>query len=241
MGLFSNILGNKNYKWKFIENGNGPEYSLDSTDVETFKKDPIASIARELCQNSIDARKGEEPVTVEFKSFYLNTKDLPGIDALKNEMICCRDSYQQGTKYYKKFDSMVSHLEREQIFCLRVSDYNTKGLEGVKSFDRNKAFYYLTKGNGLTTKDNATSGGSKGIGKFASFVASDLQTVFYSTLNEANEEGYLGITKLASRLLDEETGMCTTGYGYYCSTEKVLPILEKLVIIHLLNELESLL
>ena len=51
MGLFNNILGNKNYKWKFIENGNGPEYSLDSTDVETFKKDPIASIARELCQN----------------------------------------------------------------------------------------------------------------------------------------------------------------------------------------------
>ena len=37
MGLFSNILGSKNYKWKFIENGNGPEYSLDSTDVETFK------------------------------------------------------------------------------------------------------------------------------------------------------------------------------------------------------------
>lgn len=230
MGLFNNILGNKNYKWKFIENGNGPEYSLDSTDVETFKKDPIASIARELCQNSIDARKGTEPVVVEFKSFYLNTKDLPGIDALKHEMICCRDSYKQGTKYYKKFDSMVSHLEREQILCLRVSDYNTKGLEGVKSFDRNKAFYYLTKGNGLTTKDNATSGGSKGIGKFASFVASDLQTVFYSTLNEDNEQGYLGITKLASRLLDEESGMCTTGYGYFCSTEKVLPILEKLVL-----------
>ena len=79
MGLFNNILGNKNYKWKFIENGNGPEYSLDSTDVETFKKDPIASIARELCQNSIDARKGEKPVMVEFKSFYLNTKDLQRI------------------------------------------------------------------------------------------------------------------------------------------------------------------
>lgn len=230
MGLFNNILGNKNYKWKFIENGNGPEYSLDSTDVETFKKDPIASIARELCQNSIDARKGIAPVIVEFKSFYLNSKELPGIDALKHEMICCRNSYQQGTKYYKKFDSMVSHLEREQILCLRVSDYNTKGLEGVKSFDRNKSFYYLTKGNGLTTKENATSGGSKGIGKFASFVASDIQTVFYSTLNDDNEEGYLGITKLASRLLDEESGMCTTGYGYYCSTEKVLPILEKVAL-----------
>lgn len=230
MGLFNSLLGSKDYKWKFIENGYGNESSLDSTDVETFKKDPIASIARELCQNSVDARRAEEPVKVEFKSFYLNTKDLPGINELKNEMICCRNSYDTGTKYYKKFDSMVSHLERDQILCLRVSDFNTKGLEGVATNDRNKAFYYLTKGNGLTTKANATSGGSKGIGKFASFVASDLQTVFYSTLNENNEEGYLGITKLASRLLNEETGMCTTGYGYYCSTEKVLPILDKLVL-----------
>ena len=227
MGLLDGILGNKDYKWKFIENGYGNESSLDSTDIETFKKDPIASIARELCQNSVDARKGEEPVVIEFKSFYLNSNELPGVHALKNEMILCRDSYDINSKYYKKFDSMVSHLERPQILCLRISDFNTKGLEGVATNDRNKAFYYLTKGNGLTTKDNATSGGSKGIGKFASFVASDLQTVFYSTLNENNEEGYLGITKLASRLLDEETGMCTTGYGYYCRTEKVLPILEK--------------
>lgn len=230
MRLFNNLLRNKDYKWKFIENGYGNESSLDSTDVETFKKDPIASIARELCQNSIDARKEKGPVMVEFKSFSLNTKDLPGILELKNEMILCRDSYDFGSKYYKKFDSMVSHLEKEKILCLRVSDFNTKGLEGVASNARNKAFYYLTKGNGLTTKDNATSGGSKGIGKFASFVASDLQTVFYSTLNEDNEKGYLGITKLASRLLNEETGMCTTGYGYYCSTEKVLPILDELIL-----------
>ena len=104
MGLFDNILGAKDYKWKFIENGYGNESSLDSTDIETFKKDPIASIARELCQNSIDARKGEEPVVVEFKSFYLNTKELPGIKELKNEMCLCRDSYEPGTKYYKKFD-----------------------------------------------------------------------------------------------------------------------------------------
>lgn len=230
MGLFDTLRGVKDYKWRFIENGYGNESSLDSTDVETFKKDPIASIARELCQNSIDARKAEEPVKVVFKSFYLNTNELPGIDDLRNEMICCRNSYEPGTKYYRKFDSMVSHLDRLQILCLRVSDFNTKGLEGVATNDRNKSFYYLTKGNGLTTKDNATSGGSKGIGKFASFVASDLQTVFYSTLNENNEEGYLGITKLASRLLNEETGMCTTGYGYYCTTDKVLPILNKLVL-----------
>ena len=227
MGILNNILGNKDIKWKFIENGYGNESSLDSTDTETFKEDPIGSIARELCQNSIDARNSAEPVIVNFKSFYLETKKLPGIEELKKEMTMCRDSYKTPShKYYKKFDEMISHLEREKIFCLRISDFNTKGLEGVKTNARDKAFYYLTKGNGLTTKDNSTSGGSKGIGKFASFVASNIQTVFYSTLNEDKEEGYIGITRLASRVIDEESGLCTTGYGYYSRSEKVLPILE---------------
>lgn len=49
MGLFDTLRGIKDHKWRFIENGYGNESSLDSTDVETFKKDPIASIARELC------------------------------------------------------------------------------------------------------------------------------------------------------------------------------------------------
>lgn len=217
-------------KWKFIENGYGNESSLDSTDVETFKKDPIASLARESCQNSIDARRNEEPVKIVFKSFLIKTNSIPGIKELKEELIACRDSHEQNTKYYKKFDSMISCVEREEILCLRISDFNTKGLEGVATNDRNKAFYYLTKGNGLTTKISSNSGGSKGIGKFASFVASDLQTVFYATLNENNEKGYIGISKLASRLLNQETGMCTTGYGYFCRSEKVLPILETLVL-----------
>ncbi len=226
MSLFNFSKNN----WKFIENGYGNESSLDSTDVETFKKDPIASLARELCQNSIDARSGEEAVNVVFKSFYMKTAEIPGILELKKELIACRDSYEINSKYYKKFDKMIADVERDEILCLRVSDFFTKGLEGVATNDRNKAFYYLTKGNGLTTKISSNSGGSKGIGKFASFVASNLQTVFYSTLNENNEKGYIGITKLASRLLNEETGMCTTGYGYYSRTEKVLPILDDLIL-----------
>lgn len=231
MRVFDNMFDNfSRNKWKFIENGYGNESSLDSTDVETFKKDPIASLARESCQNSIDARSGEHSVRIEFKSFYLETQNIPGIKELKEELIACRDSYQLNSKYYKKFESMIQDVEKDKILCLRISDFYTKGLEGVATNDRNKAFYYLTKGNGLTTKISSNSGGSKGIGKFASFVASNLQTVFYSTLNENNEQGYLGISKLASRLLNEETGMCTTGYGYYCKTEKVLPILENLVL-----------
>lgn len=225
--MFNNF---KNEKWRFIENGYGCESGLDSSDIETFKKDPIASLARESCQNSIDARKGDEPVKIHFKSFEIETNKIPGIKELKNELEECRDSYEIGTKYYKKFEQMINEANENKILCLRISDFNTTGLNGVKSNDRKKSFYYLTKGNGLTTKIGSTSGGSKGIGKFASFVASSIHTVFYSTLNEDDEKGYMGISKLTSRPIKEKPGMSTTGYGYYCNTEKINPILNNLVL-----------
>lgn len=215
-------------EWKFIGNGNGTETSLDSTDTETFKKDPIASLARELCQNSLDARREEKPVKVEFKPFEIYSKDFPGLKKFREELVACRDSYEKNSKYYNAFEMMIKTVDEEKIECLRISDFNTIGLEGVKDNDRKKAFYYLTKGNGLTTKIGLDSGGSKGIGKFASFVASKLQTVFYYTLNVNEEKGYIGIAKLASRELDPRTQECTTGYGYFCKPEKVSPILDKL-------------
>lgn len=195
--------------------------------METFKKDPIASLARESCQNSVDAQKNEEAVLIQFKEFYMYTKDIPGISDLVNEIKACRDSNDNGSRQYAQFNNMLEYLKNEKIPCLRISDFNTKGLDGVGKNSRDKAFYRLTKGNGQTTKENGINGGSKGIGKFASFVNSQIQTVFYSTLNMDNEKGFLGISKLASRPLDNEL-LCTTGYGYYSKTEKVLPILDDL-------------
>lgn len=214
-------------RWKFIENNYGNDNGLDSTDMETFKKDPISSLARESCQNSVDAQKSDESVLIQFKVFYMNTKDIPGVNDLIGEIKACRDSNGNGTRQYTQFNNMLEYLKNEKIPCLRISDFNTKGLEGVRKNSRDKAFYRLTKGNGQTTKENGVNGGSKGIGKFASFVNSQIQTVFYSTLNMDNEKGFLGISKLASRPLDNEL-LCTTGYGYYSKTDKVLPILDDL-------------
>lgn len=44
-------------KWRFPGNGYTQDQGLDTADMETFKRDPISSLARELCQNSIDAKK----------------------------------------------------------------------------------------------------------------------------------------------------------------------------------------
>ncbi len=188
--MFNELFFKDKPKWKFIENNYGNDNGLDSTDMETFKKDPIASLARESCQNSIDAQKNENAVLIQFKVFYMNTKDIPGINDLINEITECRNSNIEGSRQYIQFNNMLEYLKNKSIPCLRISDFNTKGLEGVQSNSRDKAFYRLTKGNGQTTKENGINGGSKGIGKFASFVNSQIQTVFYSTLNMNNERGF---------------------------------------------------
>lgn len=48
-------------KWRFPDNNYTSENGLDTSDMEMFKKDPVSSLAREICQNSIDAAFGENP------------------------------------------------------------------------------------------------------------------------------------------------------------------------------------
>ncbi len=50
--------------WRFVGNNYATETGLDTADMETFKKDPISSLAREICQNSIDARAGKDKVVI---------------------------------------------------------------------------------------------------------------------------------------------------------------------------------
>lgn len=215
---------NDNPKWQFIKNGNGDMNSIESTDTESFQKVPIDSLARELTQNSLDARAGEHPAKIEFKTFSMDVKDIPGIVDLKKEIQSCIDFYPSNSLYRRLFINMFQELENENIQCLRISDYYTTGLEGVASGKNMTPFNYLVKGNGFTSKKGKNSGGSKGMGKFSTFLSSTIHTVFYSTLNVNNERGYMGVVKLGSRELDDNSQM-TTGKGYYSIGEKVLPIL----------------
>ncbi len=94
-------------KWEFIKNNYGNDNGLDSSDMETFKKDPVASLARESCQNSVDAQEGNEAVLIQFKVFYMDTKDIPGIKNLISEIKACRDSNSVSSKQYRQFLSHV--------------------------------------------------------------------------------------------------------------------------------------
>ena len=213
----------KEKMWRFPGNNYLQEQGIDTPDMETFAQDPIASLARESCQNSIDARIEGQTARIEFKTFDIMRDEIPGVDRIEKEIDSCLDYRKNNIKLYNTLYNMKNNINNSIIHCIRVSDFNTVGLKGINNLD-DSPFYLLTRGTGISDK-NGAKGGSKGIGKFASFVASSFNTVFYSTLNMDGEKGYIGICKLCSTRM-EGTDEKTQGTGYFGLDNKNMPILE---------------
>lgn len=214
--------------WRFPDNRYTNENGLDTSDMEMFKKDPVSSLAREICQNSIDAAFGDKPVRVEFSLFQIAREEVPGIDDLTDQINACYEYKKGSAKEGPALAELKKSIEKPTIICLRVSDFHTTGVTGAKTNERGTPFYNLTKGSGVSDK-GGSSGGSKGIGKFASFVVSTTNTVFYSTRANDGSCGYIGISKLRSTPIPEQDpDLLTMGIGYYGTGEKNLPILGEL-------------
>ena len=227
------------FKWRFPASKHGEKRGITYGDVEAFRNRPYQAFAREIIQNSIDARDSDEsPVEIEFSSFELDRDSLPGFAELEAQIRRCKELWAHKEDYRKTFDNFFHVLGKEKIQCLRVSDYNTTGLVGVDSIesDGNK-FLALTKGTGVSEKtDSSHAGGSKGMGKNAAFLMSKIMTVFYSTnanrglkQNDLSRHfGYIGVANLCSGWIDDEHKNqgddYTQGTGYYSPNESNLAI-----------------
>lgn len=222
----------ENEKWRFPASGHGERKGISSGDIEAFKKTPIKSFAREILQNSIDARDSdEEPTQVEFKLFKIPTINIPGYSDLKEQLRRCIEFWAYKDDYVKEYKYIIQILEQKEIICLRVSDFNTTGLIGVESeIQKQNNFLALTKGTGVSEKNDLLAGGSKGVGKNAAFLMSSVNTVFYST--KANQDiqgnkgvfnGAIGVSELVSGYLKddnkEQNRDYTQGTGYFSGNE----------------------
>ena len=214
-------------KWRFKDNGYGQGVGLNEGGIETFKDNPDASLAREICQNSIDARIGDKPAVVEFKTFKLDRNRIYGVDDLASEIENCYRFRIGKQPEEKQLKSMLDCINQDVLICLRISDFNTTGLIGVSNDEIDKPFYNLTKGSGTSDK-TGTSGGSKGIGKFAAFEASLTNTVFYSTRTTDGEIGGIGISKLRSAPIEGKPKLLTQGIGYFGLDHTNAPILQEI-------------
>jgi hypothetical protein len=217
---------NNAYKdWNFPLNNDGEEDGENDTGIETFNKNPIISLAREICQNSLDAedKDAKAPVTVHFEKVSLSKADFPNLESFLKVLEACK-AYSSSPKAQKLFSNAIKIMNSEEIPCLKISDFNTTGLKGIS--EKNSDWYKLTKRKGDSGKADGKLG-SFGIGKFAPFAASDTRTVFYNTKNQDGQYGFQGIARLISHELD---GNIKRGVGYYGVSERNAPITEKISI-----------
>lgn len=218
--------------WNFPSNGGGTINGIADSGIEIFRGKEIPSLAREICQNSLDAALDENSaVLVEFQRCEISPKDIPGVQAVKHVFQACLDFWAKKSAKTEAFiREAIFKLKSSQTAVLRISDFNTTGL--AEPFDARamQGWNTLTKINGGAIK-SSDKAGNFGIGKNAPFANSFFRMVFYRTLNDRGERAAQAVAKLVSFNLDAQN--IATGTGYFGETNgnmpvKIIPALEKI-------------
>lgn len=213
--------------WSFPGNQGGQRKGIADAGIESFSGDEIASLAREVCQNSLDAVLNEqEPVIVEFYRHKVNRNQIPGIEEYEAILNKCKEFWSvSGSKKTMDFLGIaLKALRHSKSYVLRVSDYNTKGLESPYSDTSFGGWNSLVKIDGGANK-NGDKAGAFGIGKNAPFANSFYRLVFYRTLNEADETASQGVSRLISFKDDtQDDDVITTGIGYFGNPKGNQPV-----------------
>lgn len=172
----------------------GPKDSI----TQTFKGDKYYSLAREVIQNSLDVAVDKtKPVTVKFSLFSLSKSDLPAFFGIAGRYDQCSDYYHSDDTFKKFCVHAESLLQNDKITCLKISDYNTSGLE-YKAGDTGCKFYAFMSAVGVTNKASTGAGGSFGFGKGAYYAASPLRVIAVSSVYDTNKFIFQGKARLTT-------------------------------------------
>ena len=175
----------------------------------------MASIAREILQNSIDARAGLGlPVQVSFELRSVKRTKTGGWENLAAAIDACRKQKSADVRARQELDEAAIALKQKTITFLRVADKNTTGLHGDH-------WHALVKQQGVNSPERQTAGGSHGLGKSAAFLFSPLRTIFYWTRFQTERrpvELCQGKSILMSHLSPND-GKQTQGTGFYGFTD----------------------
>lgn len=207
-----------NIRWCFPSSNGGEKQGLNNSGIETFKDTPVKSLAREICQNSLDASHDGKMVTVEFNTFAIDSDQFPDKNGFNKVLTECKryceNSTNQKTKNF--FSQAIEKLSLPKINFLRISDFNTTGLKG-SNLKNGSDWDNLINSSGSSEKGESKSG-SFGIGKNAPFACSDFRTIFYSTYDIDGIKASKGVSKLTSFKLGinkDGSDDISQGTGYF--------------------------
>lgn len=232
-------------RWNFPSNGDGQIKGVADAGIENFNGTELSSLAREICQNSLDAAENDDKpeVMVDFFRYIVPEEKIPGIEEYRSVLNKCRLFWSKSKS--EKAISFLKNAHRianeKKNFVLRVSDYGTTGLADPYGKDDPYGINFdgwnsLIKIDGGANKGDDKAG-AFGIGKNAPFCNSHYRLVFYRTLNQAGERAAQGISRLMSYPEEENNPRLkmTSGIGYYGDAVGNMPV----EIIQELDELEE--
>ncbi len=176
----------ENSKWFFVK---GEPNGINDSGISDFKGTRFNGLAREIIQNSLDAKIKDlnEPVIVEFKKRNLTMDKYPNYNNFIDVIDKCIDFIKdkpndKGHRFYKNLkDVMNTNVKNNYFTTLEISDYNTVGLDDVND-TTSGTWASLVRISGSNAKESG-AGGSFGIGKYAPFVFSSSRIIIYSTKN----------------------------------------------------------
>ena len=223
----------KKIGWNFPSNDNGCVNGISEAGIETFRGNIFQSLAKEICQNSLDARLDDDkPVRIEFCLSNIDIEDIPDFKRLHDVFVLSKKYWENNKKANDFYENALKILTSKKIRLLRISDFNTTGITGARE-EKSSNWVDLVKSSGVSNK-TGTAGGSYGIGKNAPFASSELRVVYYSTFDKDNIRAYQGVAKLASFEEEKSKGIIslkkkkvmTQGMGFYGNIENNLPVFE---------------
>ena len=206
----------KKCQWYFADQPNGHEIGPNNPMEQNFKKYPYASLIRESIQNSLDAVLDiKKPVTVKFSFMEMTGLEYPSFFELQKHIQGCIDYYPNNPNAKDSFGPMLDLFDglkgREKIGFIRVSDYNTKGMD-YEEGKTDSPFYAFVRSAGVSAKESNYAGGSFGFGKAAYFLLSPISTIIVSTHTETHKLFFEGVSSLCTHLYNGEKKV---DIGYY--------------------------
>lgn len=225
-----NRKDSKMVNWNFPGNQDGQIKGVADAGIENFNGTELSSLARENCQNSLDAALDDSNpnVLVEFENYFVSTNQIPGIIEYRNILKKCKKFWDRSKSEKAKIflRDAIKEAEKEKNFVLRISDYNTTGLSEPYAKSDDPFDFSFDGWNALIKIDGGANkgddkAGAFGIGKSAPFSNSHYRLVFYRTYNKKYERAAQGISRLMSY---QDCALMTSGIGYYGEIEGNNPV-----------------